>query len=298
MLRGLELLLVLAAIAGAVDVWWQTGTFERRLSADAKRRRRLLSLSQMNPPSVDALREAWLDEQRHGLDQMLARRADGLPPAATPQTEGSAMDQSAGFCWTEPIQTTRLMARPFRDGDEAFLLDLLSRPEVVRWLYEPVQTTADIAASMPARRGRTQLRAPGDGLQLLLCDTPEGRPVGHVSLHWLEGPHLQGEVGFIVHPDFQGRGYATEGAELMLAIGFGAVGLHRIVGRLEARNAASARVLEHLGMRREAHLQENEWVKGEWQDEVVYALLDREWAGRREPAPPSRPSRPTGGGAG
>ena len=43
------------------------------------------------------------------------------------------------------------------------------------------------------------------------------------------------------------------------------------------RNAASARVLERLGMRREAHFVENEWLKGEWTDELVYAMLDREW---------------------
>jgi RimJ/RimL family protein N-acetyltransferase len=48
--------------------------------------------------------------------------------------------------------------------------------------------------------------------------------------------------------------------------------------RLLPRNAASARVLEKLGMRLEAHLVENEWVKGEWQSELVYAMLAREWA--------------------
>ena len=53
--------------------------------------------------------------------------------------------------------------------------------------------------------------------------------------------------------------------------------LHRVYGRLEPRNAASARVLEKLGMRREAQLIENEWVKGEWQSEAIYALLAREW---------------------
>jgi RimJ/RimL family protein N-acetyltransferase len=52
---------------------------------------------------------------------------------------------------------------------------------------------------------------------------------------------------------------------------------HRVFGRTEARNAAPARVLEKLGMRFEAHFVENEWVKGEWQSELVYAVLDREW---------------------
>ena len=60
----------------------------------------------------------------------------------------------------------------------------------------------------------------------------------------------------------------------------------RITGRLDARNAASGRVLERLGMRHEAHLIENEWVKGEWTDEAIYAVLAREWAGPdRAPMP-------------
>jgi RimJ/RimL family protein N-acetyltransferase len=63
----------------------------------------------------------------------------------------------------------------------------------------------------------------------------------------------------------------------LLRIAFERMGLHRVVGRLDARNTASARVLEKLGMRREAHLVENEWVKDEWQSEVVFAILDREW---------------------
>jgi RimJ/RimL family protein N-acetyltransferase len=66
----------------------------------------------------------------------------------------------------------------------------------------------------------------------------------------------------------------------MLALGFDGLGLHRIVGRLDARNTASARVLEKLGMRREAHFVSNEYLKGEWTDELVYALLDEEWRAR------------------
>jgi RimJ/RimL family protein N-acetyltransferase len=63
----------------------------------------------------------------------------------------------------------------------------------------------------------------------------------------------------------------------MLSIAFDELGLHRVIGRLEPRNAASARVLEKLGMRREAHFVENEYIRGEWQSEAVYAMLDREW---------------------
>jgi hypothetical protein len=71
-----------------------------------------------------------------------------------------------------------------------------------------------------------------------------------------------------------------EAAEATLAVAFEHYELHRVFGRLEARNTASARVLEKIGMRREGLLVENEWVKGEWQSELIYALRDREWRAR------------------
>ena len=71
-----------------------------------------------------------------------------------------------------------------------------------------------------------------------------------------------------------------EGGRAVLSIAFEELGLHRVIGRLEPRNIASARVLEKLGMRREAHFVENEYLKGEWQSEAVYAILDREWRER------------------
>src|SRR5690349_19569807 len=107
-----------------------------------------------------------------------------------------------------------------------------------------------------------------------------GAVIGDVSLTWVSEAHKQGEIGFALHPDYQGKGLAREAAEVMLRLGFEDLGLHRILGRLDARNAASAKLLERLGMRREAHIVENEFVKGEWTDELVYGLLAREWAAR------------------
>jgi RimJ/RimL family protein N-acetyltransferase len=84
-----------------------------------------------------------------------------------------------------------------------------------------------------------------------------------------------------VHPDFQGRGLATEGARHMLGIAFDDLDLHRVVARLDSRNHASAAVLKRLGMRHEAHLVQNEWFKGEWGDEDDFAILADEWREQR-----------------
>ncbi|MFT3768575.1 MAG: GNAT family protein [Minicystis sp.] len=57
--------------------------------------------------------------------------------------------------------------------------------------------------------------------------------------------------------------------------------MHRVYADIDPRNGASLRVAEKLGMRREAHLRENLWLKDEWVDSVLYAVLDREWRARR-----------------
>jgi RimJ/RimL family protein N-acetyltransferase len=177
-----------------------------------------------------------------------------------------------------PAATDRLRVRHLTAGDLPAVLAIESRPEVARWLYWEPRTEAEVRESLDRRIARARDH-PETGVTFGAEVAATGELIGHVSL--TVGPHRQGEIGFIVHPDHQGRGYATEAAAAVLGIGFEAYGLHRICGTLEARNGASARVLERLGMRREAHLRENEWVKGEWQSELVYAVLEREWRAAR-----------------
>jgi RimJ/RimL family protein N-acetyltransferase len=66
----------------------------------------------------------------------------------------------------------------------------------------------------------------------------------------------------------------------LLRIGFEEAGLHRITANADARNAASVRVMEKIGMRREAHFVQGSFEKGEWVDEVEYAILAAEWRAR------------------
>ena len=93
--------------------------------------------------------------------------------------------------------------------------------------------------------------------------------------------HAQLEIGWVLHPDFQGRGFAREGAGALLDFMFETLNPHRVHAMLDARNAASAALCERLGMRREATLLEEEYNDGEWQDTAVYGILRREWAAAR-----------------
>jgi RimJ/RimL family protein N-acetyltransferase len=144
----------------------------------------------------------------------------------------------------------------------------------------------DQVRAVLAKRARTtMLKAEGQTLVLAMILRDAGTLVGDVNLHWSSGEHRQGEIGFVLHPDHHGKGFAGEAAAAMLRLGFEGLGLHRIVGRCDARNRASAKVMERLGMRREAYFRQNEIVKGEWTDELVYAMLADEWPAARGSIP-------------
>jgi RimJ/RimL family protein N-acetyltransferase len=183
-----------------------------------------------------------------------------------------------------PLRTERLDLRPYQDDDADFLAELQADPEVTRYLYYGPLTREESAEALARKLGNRVLRGDGDLLSLVAVLRATGERVGEATLIYRSVEHAGGEVGYLVHPAHQRRGYATEMTAEMLRVAFEDLRLHRVVGRLDGRNTASATVLEKLGMRREAHLISNELVKGEWCDELDYALLADEWAASRSSA--------------
>lgn len=182
---------------------------------------------------------------------------------------------------TYPLRTERLDLRPFTPADFDVVHAIHSNPDVVRYLYwEPNDEEAS-RVMLARKMRRSALIDSGDSLSLAVVVRETGQVAGDAAFFWHSEDSRQGEIGYIFAREFHGRGYATEVGEELLRFGFEDVGLHRIAGRLDGRNTASARVLERLGMRREAHLVQNERVKGEWADEIVYGLLADEWQARR-----------------
>jgi RimJ/RimL family protein N-acetyltransferase len=174
-----------------------------------------------------------------------------------------------------PLKTARLTLRPFVMGDLDALHDIQSRPEVTRYLLYDARDRGQVRKVLEERIQADFVARDALNLAVVLPET--GALIGDVVLFLRSREHRQGEIGYVFHPDYGGRGYATEATRALLGLGFEHYGLHRIVGRLDARNTASARLLERLGMRREAHLVQNEFIKGEWTDELVYAMLEDEW---------------------
>jgi RimJ/RimL family protein N-acetyltransferase len=176
-----------------------------------------------------------------------------------------------------PIRTKRLLLRPFTPDDIDDVYAYQSRPDVTRFLYWEPRDRDQVRAVLIERAGQAALLDEGQRLHLAVVWPDAGRVVGEVMLMWLRREHRQGEFGFVFNPEFQGRGLAGEAARVVLDLAFDGLGLHRVIGRCDALNTPSARLMQRLGMRREAHFVQNEIFKGAWGDELVYAILAEEW---------------------
>ena len=176
-----------------------------------------------------------------------------------------------------PIKTRRLVLRPYVESDLDALAEIQAREDVTRYLYWGPRTREQAEESLRTKIGQTSLGKQGDALSLAVTLADSGVLIGDVILFWRSEEHSGGEIGYVFHPDHHGNGYAGEAAIQLLRLGFDGLGLHRVVARLDADNRASGRLLERLGMRFEGRFRENEFVKGRWADEAVYAMLRDEW---------------------
>ncbi|GEN86025.1 hypothetical protein OSO01_07640 [Oceanobacillus sojae] len=81
------------------------------------------------------------------------------------------------------------------------------------------------------------------------------------------------EIGYTFSSEASGKGYATEAVSVLVNNLFSEFKVHRIQANLDARNEASQKLCERIGMRKEAHFIQDYWSKGEWTDSLVYGML-------------------------
>ncbi|MBJ7359209.1 GNAT family protein, partial [Nocardioides sp.] len=174
--------------------------------------------------------------------------------------------------------TDRLTLRPATPEDLRAVYAIRSLPEVGQWMPDlPASYDAWVLAQ--GRRG---------GLERMLVVLLGEEVIGHLYLHvedaWSQvevrdqATRTQAEVGWAFDPRHQGQGYATEAVRELLRLCFEELGVRRVVALAFADNAPSLRVMEKVGMRREALLvKESLHRELGWLDGVSYALLAEEW---------------------
>jgi RimJ/RimL family protein N-acetyltransferase len=185
-----------------------------------------------------------------------------------------------------PVRTRRLAIRPATAEDEEAIWSYVSLESTSEWLTQRRDRAAfaDWIKDPAQRAGTLVIEHDGSVIGNLLVRIEDAWSQAEVRE---QAAGTQAEIGWVLHPDHVGRGYATEAVECVLGVCFDQLGLRRVQAGCFAANTASWRLMERVGMRRETHaVRESLHRSGEWMDGYGYALLADEWragAGRPEP---------------
>lgn len=185
------------------------------------------------------------------------------------------------FTFDQPIVTERLTLRLMTPDDVDDVHAYQGREDVCQYLLHEARSRDEIVTWIDKYSGATTLAAEHDWIQPAIeLEQPDGtrRVIGQMYLTIASLENLGAEIGWTLHPDFFGKGYASEASAAILDLAFGTLGLHRVRAELDPRNDASIALCKRLGMREEAHHVKDLMFRGEWADTGIYAILADEWA--------------------
>lgn len=189
------------------------------------------------------------------------------------------------FSHMPTLCTERLILRPMRVSDGVDMYRYARREDVTTYLlwapHPSIDYTKEYLKYIEARY------AVGEFFDWGVIDRESGHMIGTCGFTSIDAPHNAGEIGYVLNPEFHGRGIATEAAEAVLYFGFEIIGLHRIEAKFMQGNAASLRVMEKLGMSLEGYRRDAMLVKGVYRTIGVCSILadDFQNTGTPERAP-------------
>jgi RimJ/RimL family protein N-acetyltransferase len=180
----------------------------------------------------------------------------------------------------QSIRTKHLSIRRLFDADIPTLATYRNLPEVTcMQLWDSFNE--DKARALIEGMAKLEPFTAGDSFQFGVELVATGQLIGDLYFK-MDEAGKQAELGYSFDPQFQKQGLATEATRALLDHAFRVIGLHRIYGITDPRNTPSIKLMQRLGMRQEAHFRKNLWFKGEWADDVVFAVLEEEWSSSAE----------------
>jgi ribosomal-protein-alanine N-acetyltransferase len=178
------------------------------------------------------------------------------------------------------LETERLVLREFRADDWMATFAYQNDPRYLRF-YERDRVTERQCQALVYQFILWQGEQPRSRTQLAITLAGTGQLIGNVGVRRESAGDPVADMGFELHPEHWGQGYASEAARAMVDWGFGDWGLERIHAHCISENTGSARVLERAGMRLEARLRHHQFFKDRFWDISLYGILREEWENGR-----------------
>ena len=170
------------------------------------------------------------------------------------------------------LNTDRLLLRGFERSDVHTVRTLAGA-------FEIADTTLNVPHPYEAGMAEVWMRTHADifrtgaGVNFAIVHRSDGCLLGSISLRGVHKTFHHAELGYWIAVPYWGKGYASEAGRAVLNYGFTDMSLHRIYAHYLARNPASGRVMEKIGMRREGLLRQHVVKWGKYEDIVLYGAV-------------------------
>lgn len=170
------------------------------------------------------------------------------------------------------LNTQRLLLRKLKADDKEEMLFLRSNAEVLRYLGKEPMKTVEEAGKFIQLINSSIEKSDSVLWGICLLDDPS-KIIGTICIWNITPENFRGEIGYLLHPSFWGKGLMKEAINAVLDYGFNVIGLNSIGAQLSPENLSSVSVLEKTGFVKEGYLKENFYFDGEFSDTLIYSKL-------------------------
>ena len=171
------------------------------------------------------------------------------------------------------LETKRLYLRRVTKEDVNEIFTLRSDQEVMKYIPRPLVKTEEDALAHIAMIDEKIDSNEGINWAITLKDNP--KLLGIIGHYRIRPEHYRAEIGYLLLPEYQGKGIVSEAIKEVVHYGFEVMKLHSIEAIIDPENFASEKVLQKNGFLKEAHLKENEYYEGQFLDTVIYSILNQ-----------------------
>jgi RimJ/RimL family protein N-acetyltransferase len=185
----------------------------------------------------------------------------------------------------QEILTDRLILRCLHLADADAMFAYRGDPNVYLYQSWEPQSLQEVQLFIASTQN-VEFNTPG-WYQIAIALRENSTLIGDLGIHILEADPRIAEIGITITPSMQGNGYATEAIKAILKLLFVELQKHRVFASVDPQNLPSMALMERIGFRNEGHFIQSLWFKNNWVDDVVFAMLAREWNQSHEGETPS-----------
>ena len=173
------------------------------------------------------------------------------------------------------LDTKRLIIRPITLDDKNEIFEYRSDTETNKYQGWIPKTIDDVEIFIG--KISKQINEPETWFQFVIIEKETQKIVGDLGIHFFDSKNRQVEIGCTLNKEFQNKGYATESVKRVIDYLFKELNKHRIITSIDPDNKNSIRLVERIGFREEAHFVESLLINGKWVDDLIYALIEKDW---------------------